>query len=298
MIRGIVTAVPKYFEHNDDAKFVAATGVYERRIAQPGQDVLTLATAAARTLLNKLQGWEPQGIVFVTQTPTVRMPGMACGLHRQLGLNGSHTNYVLDVNAACSGYVYGLHTVVRLGLERILLVAGDTVSRMCDPNDRGSTRLFGDAVSVTAVDRPGNIYPFVLDVNSDGFDKLIADPTIRMDGAEVFTFALNSVCDNLVKMRMFCGEPKLYLFHQANKMILDRIIKKADISSSVVPMNMQKYGNTSSASIPLLMCDSGCTERLKTIPNTVLMCGFGAGFTIGLWQVDLDPISILEVIEV
>src|SRR5580700_7206993 len=132
MIKGIVCAVPKNTVTNMDEKFVMATGVRHRRIAVEGQDTLTLATAAARQLMNKLS-WEPHAIVFVTQTPTVRMPAMACILAANLGLDNC---LAFDVGQACSGYMYGLFLSYNIDVYRVLLIAGDTVSRMCSPGDK------------------------------------------------------------------------------------------------------------------------------------------------------------------
>ncbi len=297
MIKGIVTAVPKNIVKNTDEAFIKMTGVRERRIATT-QTTGTLGVTAMRNLLASM-AWNVEdlgAIIFVTQSPDVRMPAMACHM---AGMIGAHCP-AFDVNMACSGYVYGLWLAHKLR-TRVLLLAGDTVSRMCDPNDKATYPLFGDAVSATAVDSRGGADDnghahFVMGTDGDGFNDLTADPLIRMNGAEVMNFALKAV-PKLVHDTTKNANVDWYFFHQANAMILRQVCKKSKIAPEKMPMNLAKYGNTSSASIPLLMCDSEATIHLTRHQNRVALFGFGAGFSWGGCMLDLEPLKVCEVVQ-
>lgn len=294
MIQGIVSAVPKNRVETEDAKFKAATGVAERRVATEGQNTLTLAEAAATRLLDSV-GWaasDLSAIIFVTQTPPARMPATACALAGALGARCA----AFDINLACSGYVYGLVMASVFGGRHTLLIAGDTVSRMVKPGDKGTEQLFGDCVTATAV-HEGRFINVRLGTDGSGFGSLIADPTIRMDGPAVFNWALQEV-PNLIQGTTMNGFYDWLFLHQANGALLKNIVRKAKLPKDKVPVNIGRYGNTSSASIPLLMCDSEATEGLKKRRNRVAMCGFGAGWSYAGCLLDLEPLKIAEVIEV
>lgn len=298
MIRGIVSAVPANIVRNTDESFIKMTGVQERRIAPDGFDVGDYAFFACEKLMAAL-GWKAEdlgAIIFVTQTPQVRMPAMACKIAGALGANCA----AFDVNMACSGYVYGLHVAdcIAQANGRVILIAGDTVSRMCDINDKSTYPLFGDCVTATAIDADGfDWHQFVLGTDGSGFASLIADPLIRMDGTEVMNFALKTV-PKLVADTTMNAHVDWYFFHQANSFILKHLTKKCGLDAAKVPMNIEKYGNTSSASIPLLMCNSWATNSLKTQQNRVAMFGFGAGWSWGGVMLDLEPLQVCEVVEV
>lgn len=294
-IRGIVAAVPKNVVANEDAEFVRVTGIRERRIAADGHDTLVLGTHAAAHLLGEM-AWRPEeigAIVFVTQTPPVRMPATACALAGTLGIPCA----AFDVNLACSGYVYGLWIASHLPYRRVLLMAGDTVSKMVDPNDKSTAMLFGDAVTATAVENVPPGIRFATGTDGSGFKKLIADPLIRMDGSEVFNFTLQTV-PGLVSSVVGELLPDYYLFHQANALILNQLARKCKIPLPKFPMNIERYGNTSSASIPLLMADSHCTEDLKTRTTKLAMFGFGAGWSYAGATFEQQPMKVLERIQI
>jgi 3-oxoacyl-[acyl-carrier-protein] synthase-3 len=292
VIRGIVAAVPRVVVTNTDAAFIKATGVLERRIAPPEQDVDVLGTIAAQRLLEKCP---PDGtisaLICVTQTPVARMPATACRIADRLKLKCA----AFDVNLACSGYVYGLWLAHKIG-GLVLLIAGDTVSRMASPDDK----LFGDAVTATLVDSRSaeGMWPrFECGTDGSGFDSLIADPVIRMDGPAVMTFAIQQV-PRLIERVTQNASVDWYLFHQANRMIVQHIAKKAGLAAEKVPLNIEKYGNTSSASIPLLMCDSEATPALLSKTNRLALFGFGAGWSWGGAMIDVSALTCLEVIKV
>lgn len=296
MIKGVVCAVPHNGVVNHDPKFVAATGVAMRRVVSDDQDVLTLATVAVQKLLYELQ-WPAKTIgclIFVTQTPLMRMPATACLLAGKLGI----TCPAFDVNMACSGYVYGLWLAWNLGGNpgRILLVTGDVTSRYTVESAEGTRNLFGDAVAATAIEGHGYVN-FSMGTEGDLDGHLCADPHIRMDGPDVFAFTMKAL-PGLIERTTFNTHVDWFLFHQANASILSHIGKKAKVPPEKVPLNLQRYGNTSSASIPLLMCDSDCTALLRHQKQRVAMFGFGAGWSFGGAMLDVGPVPTLKVIEV
>lgn len=303
-ISGVACAVPRNVVKNDGEHSRAAkmVGVQERRHVADPIDLLCLAEAAATRLLHDLN-WASQSVdalVFVTQTSPRRMPSISCELHEELAL--PHATPAFDLNMACSGYTYGLWVASSLRVKRCLLVVGDTISRFLDPADASTYPIFGDAVSATGLELyggPGGI-DFVGGTAGSGADSLcipeFGNQTLRMDGQAVFQFALSTV-PGLVADTTMNGYMDWYLFHQANKMMVEHVAKKSNLDMAKVPMNIGRYGNTSSASIPLLMVDSECTEALRNRKNVLAMFGFGAGFSWGGIRTETEamPLSLVEV---
>jgi len=312
-IRGVVAVIPPNGVNNEEldalhgndfaTKSAGITGVLRRHRTAPEASMPTefACAAAARRLMVNL-GWDASSInalVFVTQTPGVEMPSGAHAIHEALGLPANCVP--VQVNWACAGFVYGLWLGALLGggdrTQRILVLAGDTITRRCDPNDRATSAVFGDAASATAIEVGSNqgAMRFVLGTDPEGWHKLsMADgKPMTMDGTAVFNFTLRRVPALLSDVRE-AGVPDLWLFHQANAFMLDHIVRKAGIHPSVAPTNLQVRGNTSSASIPLLMCDMG---RQALRGKRVAMVGFGAGWTWGAVNVELHGLDCAEVIE-
>lgn len=299
MIRAVVAAVPRNIERNFDASIIKATGVQERRIVQGEQDALTLGEAAARELIERV-GWsvgDIAALIFVTQTSPVRMPGSAPILAGRLGIIAP----AFDINLACSGYVYGLWLAHKIG-GKVLLVAGDTVSEMVRPDDDSTQQLFGDCVTATAVETVKSaacdpVLRWTMGTNGLGWRHLKAAPYISMDGAEVASFALSTV-PRLVEEVTMNSRVDWLLLHQANASLLNHLIRKCKLNPDKVPINMQVYGNTSSASIPLLMCSSTATASLKGRRNRVAMIGFGAGFSWAGVLMDIEPLVCAELLQI
>lgn len=298
-ITGVACAVPRNVMKNEDERVAKMVGVQERRHLQEGLSLLTLAGFAAGELLLNLGHPSIDAIVFVTQTAPRRMPSVSCELQESLGL--PKTTLAFDLNMACSGYVYGLWVAASLRLPRVLLVVGDTISRFLDPKDASTYPIFGDAVSATVIEQVGENarIEFVGGTDGCGAESLcITDGAewLQMDGPAVFQFALSTV-PSLIEQTTMSGNIDWLLLHQANAMLLQHIVKKAKVDPAKVPSNIARYGNTSSASIPLLMCDSECTESLRTKTNALAMCGFGAGLSWGgiLTETKPMPCSVVEV---
>lgn len=333
-LRGVVSAAPKAavgnetFEDRFGAEAVAEVikmiGVEQRRIARPEQTTADLCFEAAKVLIERL-GWAADsidGLIFVSQTPDYRLPATACSLHGRLGLS-PHCQ-ALDVALGCSGYVYGLwlaSTLIKAGLKRVLVLAGDTSSRMVDPNDRATALLFGDAGSATALEAQTDAPPIHFRLGSDGAGArhLIVpqgayrtgetderwgegfDPThLYMDGAEVFNFTLRAVPklvrETLDDAGLGPTDVDAYALHQANRFMLKHLAKKIGAGEDRVPINIDRYGNTSSATIPLLLT-TDLAPRITVAPSRLMLVGFGVGFSWGAALIDTAPLAVAETIE-
>jgi 3-oxoacyl-[acyl-carrier-protein] synthase-3 len=333
-LRGLVSAAPRQVVDNTAfvarfgadavAEVVKMIGVEQRRIAPAHQTTADLCFEAARVLLQKLD-WSADSVdalIFVSQTPDYRLPATACSLHGRLGL-APHCQ-AFDVGLGCSGYVYGLWlaaTLIRAGLNRVLLLAGDTSSRLVDPKDRSTAILFGDAGSATAVEADAGAATMRFRLGSDGAGArhlVVAEGAYRtgdaderwvegfdparlyMDGAEVFSFTLKAVPklvrDTLEDAGLSATDVDVYALHQANRFMLKHLAKKIGAGEARVPINIERFGNTSSASIPLLLT-SDLAGRLTGAPSRLMLVGFGVGFSWGAALVESGPLLVAETIE-
>jgi 3-oxoacyl-[acyl-carrier-protein] synthase-3 len=333
-IAGLVTAVPagrvdnRYFEgifgKEDVANVVKMIGVDERRHCKPGQTTSDLCVRAAGELLTNLS-WNAADIeliVFVSQTPDYAMPATACVIHGELGLSPSCAAF--DVNQGCSGYVYGLWLVGQLmqggGVRKALLLVGDTAYYR-DEVDRSTALLFGDAGAATALEHRPDAMPwhFVLGSDGKGARNLIVpksgtrqwvpgdprmtgrDPTkLFMDGGEIFNFTLSSIprLGNALLRRAAAqiDDFDAFLFHQANLFMLNHLSKKMKLPRERVPINIDRFGNTSSASIPLLMCDK-LSDALTEGSSRLAMFGFGVGYSWAAADIRCGPLAAAKIVE-
>jgi 3-oxoacyl-[acyl-carrier-protein] synthase-3 len=332
-IAGVVTAVPTKIIVNDDfrstfpaediANVAKMIGVSERRRVREGQTTADLCEAAARSLVNSL-GWKTDDVgvlVFVSQSSDYALPATACTLQSKLSLPTQCASF--DVNLGCSGYVYGLWLAASLmsttNAQRGLLLVGDT-GYFNDPSDRATAMVFGDAGSATALEKSSGATPwrFVLGTNGEGAKNLIVhksgtrqampddprmtgrDPTkLFMDGGEIFNFTLSAVpplAHQLFGGPTGMGAYDAFLFHQANTFMIRHLAKKLKLEPSKVPMNMERFGNTSSASIPLLMSDI-MAPALTTRKNRLALFGFGVGYSWAAADVHCGPLSVAAVID-
>jgi 3-oxoacyl-[acyl-carrier-protein] synthase-3 len=311
-VGGIVTAVPSVELTNADlgadaAQAAKMTGVLARRHAAEDQTTETLGLAAARRLLEQME-WAPSSIdllVYVTQTPGLAVPASAYDLHGRLGLP-QHTP-AIEVNWSCAGYVYGLWLAMRMlgGTGRALLVVGDTTSRIVHPNDRATAPLFGDACSATAVvaGPERGLTQFVHGTDARGTEKLTMPATredfVRMDGAAVFSFTLRTVPPLVEDILDIAPAPDYLLFHQANAYMLQHLVGKMKLAERFephqIPTNIDRFGNCSSASIPLLLCDKlGNAARVSRLA----LFGFGAGWSWAGAVLSGYRMQVTELIEV
>ncbi len=305
-------------------------GLRERRVAAAGVTALDLCADATERLLAEmgLDASSIDAVIFVTQTPDHAQPNNASLLHGRLGLSKSAPAY--DLSLGCSGWVYGLHQAALLcahgGAARVLLCAGDTLSRLTNPGDRSTDPLFGDAGSATIVEKTGRAAPwhFVLGADGTGAPAIIVkqggarqpggplnektdaegnrrhDANLAMSGADVFSFTLREVPPALQSVLRHAGlSPEsldALVLHQANRFILSTLAKKIGVAAERTPMGVvEKYGNQSSASIPCALID-GLGERLTAGPLKVAGCGFGVGLSWGAFAGELGPLAVASIL--
>ncbi|ANJ71602.1 ketoacyl-ACP synthase III [Ralstonia insidiosa] len=331
-IRGVASVLPRREIDNQrfEAEFgeesvrdvVKMIGVRRRYWVEEGVTAADLCFQAADKLLARLS-WDKStvdALIFVSQTPDYRLPATACVLQGRLGLGTACAAF--DVNLGCSGYTYGLwlaSSLIKGGSRRVLLLAGDTISRTVSPSDRATAMLFGDAGTATAVefDEHAGSSVFVLGTDGRGATNLMIpqgayrkseahderlegrDPTcLFMDGGEIFNFTLRSVPPLTADTLSFAGraidDVDGFLYHQANEFMLKHLARKSKISAEKFHTNIDQYGNTSCASIPLLMT-TNLSEQLAASRMTLLMAGFGVGYSWGSALMDVGPLSCNEI---
>jgi 3-oxoacyl-[acyl-carrier-protein] synthase III len=287
-----------------DAWIVERTGVRERHIAGPDESTATLGTEAARAAI-KSAGMTASDIdllIVATATPEQPLPHTGAFIGDALGLRcGS-----FDLAAACSGFVYGLivgASMVQVGYERVLLVGAETLTRIVDPMDRTTAILFGDGAGATVITRTAERQPALLawDLGCDGSaagaleipaggSRLPTSPGtvaagdhfLKMQGQNVFRRAVRAVVDSanatLDTAGVASSEVDWFVPHQANSRIIEAAAARLDIPPERTLVNIEKYGNTSSASIPLALFEAVDDARVQP-GDLVLLSGFGAGMT-------------------
>jgi len=268
-----------------DAWIVERTGIKERR---HGGTTAGLAIEAGRRALEAagLTGADIDHVVLATTSPDYQVPSTASQVQEELGIDGG----ACDLNAACSGFVYGLvhaHGMIAMGMERVLVIGSETLSRITDQGDRNTAILFGDgagAVVVEAVDGPGELLSF--DLGSDGALRNLLEAPIGgfmvMNGKEVFrqavTVMVQSARASLEAAGITTDDISLVIPHQANIRIIEASCKRLGIEDERVTTVLHATGNTSSASIPLALGDALEGGRIAE-GDLVLLVGFGAGMS-------------------
>lgn len=308
-ITGLGCKVPERVMKNDElSQFVDTsdewirerTGIRERRIASQEEALSDLALPAARDALAQagVEGRDVDLIIVATVTPDMSFPSTAALVADALGAADAAA---YDLSAGCTGFMYALaqgYAMLASGLSRrALVIGGDVLSRLFDWTDRSTLVLFGDgagAVVLEAVPEQGFI-GFELGADGAGGESLWlpgsgsrifaeADRHIKMNGREVFKFAtrilVQSAEDVLAKCELTIDDVDLYIPHQANVRIIDHATRKLGVPSDRVVINVDRYGNTSSGSIPLALADALADDRLRP-GMVVLMTGMGAGLTWG-----------------
>lgn len=272
-------------------KIFAKTGIASRHIAGEDEDALDMAETACRNLF--ADGESPASIDFVllcTQSPRYRLPSSACVLQHRLGLSASVG--ALDYDLGCSGFVYGLSLakglVVSGSAKRVLLVTAETYTKYIDPKDRSTRTIFGDGAAATIVDGlvAQQIGAFSFGTDGSGADKLIVrdDGRLFMDGPEIFNFTLDvvpaTIDDVCTKNGIGRGDVDLFVFHQANKFMLDTIRKVNGLPKETFYIDLEDVGNTVSSTIPIALRRAESKGILKPGMKVLLM-GFGVGLSWG-----------------
>jgi 3-oxoacyl-[acyl-carrier-protein] synthase-3 len=276
-----------------DAWIVERSGIRERRLAAPEETTAVLASAAGAAAV-KEAGLTPSDVgvlVLATTTPDQVMPATSARVHDALGLAGG----ALDVNAACAGFVYALVTAAALveagRVEHALVVGADLMTRITDPEDRGTAVLFGDGAGAVVLSAGTDVEAGLLswELGCDGslaelLEVPSAGPYMRMDGKEVFRRAVRVVVDSaaaaLTKAGLAPSDVDVFVPHQANARIVAAAADRLGIPIERTVVNIDRYGNTSAASVPIALSEAVDGDRVHA-GDVVLLSGFGAGMTWG-----------------
>ena len=238
-------------------------------------------------------------IVCATMTPDNFTPSVACMVQEKLGLGDNVTAF--DVNAACTGFVYALKIVASMlntYHKKALIIGCETLSKIINFEDRNTCVLFGDGAGAIVVEKDekneefytcslGNDKDLIAEnvgMNFEMKNKVLKSGFLKMDGKEVFKFAINVVEKSINKIldmnNLRIEDINLIIPHQANQRIINNVAKKFNISNDKSFVNLEKYGNTSAASIPMALCEAFESKKI-TKGDKVILVGFGGGLTWG-----------------
>lgn len=321
-----------WIDESERHAFIKNIGIEERRVANKKTTTADLCEKSTIELLNNLN-WNRDSIdvlIFVSQSPDYILPATSTILQHKLGLK--KTTIAFDITLGCSGYIYGLFLLSNListGVcKRGLLLTGDKSTLSSSYKDKSVYPLFGDAGTATAIEydekaesayfnlftdgsgyksiiiedggcrNPMSEQSFIVQKIEDGIER--APKNLTLDGIEIFNFALKEVTPSIQNMfensKLAKEEIDYFIFHQANKLINESVRKKCKIEPEKVPYSIQKYGNTSSASIPLTMLYA-LKNKLEKEQLTLLLSGFGVGYSWGNCILKTKFITCTEILE-
>ena len=315
VILGTGSSIPKRVLSNHDLEelvetsdewILSRTGISTRRISGPGEQTYQLASNAARRAMEmaRVTADEIDLIIVATMSSHMLMPSCACFVQKELGAQKA---FGYDVNAACSGFLFGLDNGDKyLQAEpgkKILVIGAETISSRINWQDRNTCILFGDGAGAVVMEyrdedrgvvasnlfTDGTLWNLLYMHTAPSCNPDIAEPDnpgahILMEGREVFKYAVKSmesaIHDLLEKEHVDIESVSLMIPHQANIRILKKLVSRLGIKKEKVFINVQKYGNTSAASIPIALDEANREGRLKR-NDLLLVCSFGGGFTWG-----------------
>lgn len=290
-----------------DEWIISRTGIKERRIAGDSDTTASLATRAAINALEMtdLEAREIDLIIVSTSSPEHLFPATACIVQDRIGANRAGA---FDLLAACTGFIYAINMAaqaIRTGaIDNALIIGSETLSRLVDWEDRKTCVLFADGAGAFVLqegETTGGVLSCVMRSDGSGADLLTVPAggsrmptsketvennlhTIRMNGREVFRFATRAMASATREALSLAGltieDIDLVIPHQANQRIIESAARSLKLPMERFMMNLERYGNTSTASIPIALCEAVEQDRLKDGDNVVLV-GFGAGLTWG-----------------
>lgn len=324
-LKGIAATIPKtkvsnfdlqHFEKEELQKLISTIGIENRRIADDSTCASDLCLNAAEKLITELN-WEKADIellIFVTQTPDYQLPGTSLHLQERLGL--PKTCITFDINQGCAGYVYGLSIISSFmcasKIKKGILLVGDTITKLISKNDKSIGPIFSDCGTASAFEYNKNAHPIHFNISSEGkdFDAIIVkdggsrntngkEKALVMKGLDVFNFSIKKVVPNIEELLLKINVPKneidYFVFHQANKLILESIANKLFISLEKTPSTLKNYGNTSGATIPLTIVD---TLKNKIYNKNLLLSGFGVGLSLASALIKTEDVVCCDISEI
>lgn len=329
-IKGISTVIPNIEKNLLDEKnlydgnqkkinrVINSSGFLKRRVTQ-SETTSDLCLQAAKDLLKnvKTETSEIDALLFISYTPDYLMPATSYVLHQKLGLN--QNCICMDIPQACSGFIIGLYQASMLlnsGCKKVLLLVGDSFSKFSDMFKNNTAPVFGDAGSATLVEYDKNAEKIYFNINSDGsgYDSLICENggfrnpvkksdfyedgsyvyNSKMDGGRIFEFTMNSVAPNITELLSYADlttdKIDKFVFHQANKFILETIADKLNIGTEKVSSEtLTEYGNQCGASIPCTISNI-YSDDVSTKNEKYLLSGFGVGLSWASAVLNIDKI--------
>lgn len=321
------SSLTDYYTKEELDKFIAATGVEERRFADKDMCASDLCEKSALQIFEEtdLKREDIDALFFISQSPDYKIPGTSVILQDKLGL--SKETIVYDINMSCSGFIHGLLMAYSFlqqpDINNVMIMVGETLTHMISMQDKGTGKLLGDAGTVAVIGKGEQFGESFFSMNTDGANtqsvilpaggaripsseatlKMIEqeDGSIRsleqinMVGDDVFSFAISVLPRDIKKLLAYAGktidEIDVYAFHQANNFMSNYIAKKVKVNSNKILHSIQKYGNTAGTSIPLCMVEN--RDKIQA-NNSVLMNAIGAGFAYGTVLVNIGDCKILE----
>ena len=299
----------KEFPEWSPEKIFNKVGVKQRYTASAEETVLELAVKASEKLLKKIDKNEIDFILFCTQSPDYHLPTTACILQDRLGLRKNIG--ALDFNLGCSGFVYGLSIakgLIATGVaQNILLVTAETYTKYLRKSDKSNRTIFGDGAAAALIqkDETKENFQFILGTDGSGYDNLIVrngggrnrinkedevGNCLYMNGQNIFIFTIEKipalVKEILEKNNLTKNDVDYYIFHQANAHILRRQREILEIPEEKFYINLEKYGNTVSSTIPIALKDALETGKVKR-GQKIMLIGFGVGLSWGATIVEL-----------
>ena len=322
-----------FFPEDQVKEVVEKVGIYERRFADEQTCSSDLCFAAAQKLFadNNIDRDEIDLLVFISQTADYRMPATSITLQHRLGLKQSCIAF--DVNLGCSAFIYGLSVVYSMlqtgTIRKALLLDGETRSKVYGPGDRRSAFIFGDGGVAALIERDEKFGESHFSLNSDGsrgelimipgggyrnmssvetlrekvvdeYGNIRSDEHGHMEGADVFNFVIVEVPKDIKRLMAATNEDiqtmDYYVFHQANAFINNFVAKKMKLDTAKIPWTIQKYGNTSSVSVPLTIV-SELKDKMAG-KKKIMMSAFGVGMAWATGIVPFVDCKISEIVEV
>lgn len=323
----------EFFPADEVKEVVDKIGVFERRFVDEETCSSDLCYAAAEKLIldNKVDRSEIDLLVFISQTPDYRMPATSVILQHRLGL--PNTTIAFDINLGCSAFIYGMSIVYSMmqnsGLRKALILDGETRSKVYSAKDRRTAFIFGDAGVAALVERNKKFGESVFSLNSDGsrenlikinaggyrnpstpetlkekvvdeYGNIRSEEHGYMNGGDVFTFVNREVPRDIINTLNYANRDKdsfdFIIFHQANNFINSHVAKKLKLDINKIPSTIEKFGNTSSVSVPLTIVSE--LKNKMAGDKSLMLSAFGVGMTWATAIVPFVDLNISDIVEV
>ncbi len=309
-------------------KYIDMTGIKEVHVSSRFQTVSDMGFVAAEELIKKknINRDEIGLLVFGAHSTDYRRPATACVLHKRLNLSKNCSSF--DVSLGYSAFVYTLQIAASMmensDVQKAIVIVGETVSKLANPHDRSVSMLFGDAACAILLEKKNNSMSGSLYTDGSGFKAIIAPAggfrnleaskddidfpdgikrnlfNVWMNGTTVFTFTIfdipKAIKEYMKKTETTVDSYDYFIMHQANHYIHKQLSKTLKIPFSKMPISLDRYGNTSAASIPLTLCDAFGNENEGRIIK-FLSCGFGVGLSWGVLATEINTADIFPIIE-